>query len=131
MVVDTWQHRAVEYLQKLKTPRAKAYYRCKKPCRTRKVLSKELWLYENPPSCTVCGKTDWRLDISRSDEQKNKTGAYALCYCDGAHYHHKPGSVKLCVQNNEYNFKQYVCEVTVLDDIDLPGELITENEPPW
>lgn len=93
-----WKIKADEYLQKLKKPRAKPYYRCAYPCRTRKVLKRELWEYLQPPKCDVCGLVAWRLDMNRTREQKTKTGAYAICYCDGAPYLHKPGSIELCCE---------------------------------
>lgn len=93
-----WQIKADEYLQRLKKPRVKKYYRCAKPCRTRKVLNRELWEYIRPPKCSVCGRMEWQLDMHRTNDQKNKTGSYVVCCCDGAWYPHRPGSIELCCE---------------------------------
>lgn len=91
-----WRTRGAEYFKRLKKRRQKFYYRCGR-CRKRKVLARELWEYQIPPRC--CRGVYWVIDGSRYKCWKNKTHAYALCYCfQGRMWDapHKPGSVFLC-----------------------------------
>jgi len=89
-----WQIQASEYQQRLVNPRGLKSYRCGK-CRARKVLKRELWEYIRPPRC-ICGSNDWRLDMHRYKEWKNRTGVYATCHCDGLHHPHRKGSNVWC-----------------------------------
>jgi len=90
-----WYLRAADYFARLKKRRQKFYYRCGK-CRKRKVLSRELWEYQIPPRC--CRGVYWTLDMDRYKAWKNKTGAYAICYCgmNAWDARHKPGSLLFC-----------------------------------
>ena len=70
----------------------KTFYRCKS-CRGRKVLPKPIEQYRyfvKSLLCEGCGGSKFYEDRHRK-EQKAKA-----CHCDGAHYPHRPGSVKLC-----------------------------------
>lgn len=93
-----WKHRAVEYHQKIKTVRAKKFYRCGH-CKARRVLNRELWEYSKPPKCHTCGVIDWCIDMYRYTEWKNKTGSYAVCHCYELPYPHRPGSDVWCKQH--------------------------------
>lgn len=93
-----WEARAVDYFQCLGRARARPYYRCGR-CRARRRLARELWNYSRPPRCS-CGVSDWRLDLHRTKEQEAKTGAYAICRCDGYWYPHRPGSGVWCCESD-------------------------------
>ena len=51
-----------------------------------------------PPRC--CGGIHWVIDNTRYREWADKAGAYEVCNCDGAHYHHRPGSIVFCRHSN-------------------------------
>lgn len=90
--MTNWETRAVEYHQRLKTPRKYCFYRCGS-CRGRKVLKRELWQYVRPPKCS-CGKVNWYIDLSRTKDWKEKKNGYSVCDCNGYHFrHHKAGGV--------------------------------------
>jgi len=69
-------------------------------CRSRRILTKELWEYMNPPFCKQCGRKDWRIDLSRWLEWKYKLGVYAACHCNGLDYPHRPASSVWCLKSS-------------------------------
>lgn len=84
---------------------AKAYYRCK-TCRKRKVLPKPIREYQRFVKsliCSGCGGRSLYEDRHRKEQKKNHVAGYEVCNCDGAHYPHRPGSVKLCEKNGVEN----------------------------
>ena len=89
---------SVKYLQRLKTPRGKAAYRCG-TCRTSRILKREIWEYIRIPKCTNCSAVNWRIDMNAYNAWKNKTGSYTVCKCNFVYFPHKPKSVPECEMN--------------------------------
>ncbi len=77
---------------------AKTYYRCK-ACRKRKVLPKPIEEYRyfvRSLSCYGCWGVEFYEDKHRKKQKTEHVAGYEVCNCDGVHYPHRPGSVKLC-----------------------------------
>jgi phage FluMu protein Com len=98
MTRERTEHRAVKYLQTLKKPRGKAFYRCGS-CKRPYVLKRELWLYIRYPKCPMCGEVNWIINNHAHSAWKNKTGSYAVCHCHFVFHPHKPKSVPECEAN--------------------------------
>lgn len=72
--------------------------RCsRKACQARKTLAKHPDEYlRKPPPCPMCGGRKWRVDRWR---HRHELGRY--CWCNGAHYPHRPGS-SVCLKHRYY-----------------------------
>lgn len=74
--------------------RSKKFYRCGN-CAARNSMRKELWQFVKVPACS-CGSRNWRLDMFRYKEWKNRTGVYDTCFCGGSRgevwWPHRKGS---------------------------------------
>lgn len=69
-------------------------YRCsRRACRARRSLPRRIEEYVREPKCRCCGA---RLTLDVTRQRKGASEGRRTCYCDGAHFPHREGSLLLC-----------------------------------
>lgn len=69
-------------------------------CRARRTLQRHPLAYMRTPRCVICAapmRLDGHRQAQRARLPKDRTDPAPVCGCDGAHYPHRRGWVRLCM----------------------------------